>query len=132
MPYICSPFLENKVMNAEILELVQADYQEARAKVPEFAAGDTINVHVKIKEGEKERIQQFQGTVLQIRNKNTNGQTFTVRKVSSGIAVERIFPFVSPNIDKIEVLRRGKVRRARLFYLRGRMGKSARIKERRM
>lgn len=119
-------------MNAEILDIVQADYQDARAKLPEFAPGDTINVHVKIKEGEKERIQQFQGTVLQIRNQNSNGETFTVRKVSSGIAVERIFPAISPNIEKVDVLRRGKVRRARLFYLRDRMGKSARIKERRI
>lgn len=97
--------------------------------MPEFGAGDTVNVHVKIKEGNKERIQQFQGTVIQRKNSGTNGETFTVRKISGGIGVERIFPLLSPNLDKIEVLRRGKVRRARLFYLRGRQGKAARIKE---
>jgi len=118
-------------MSNEIFEILKADYQAKKESLPEFAAGDTINVHVKIKEGNKERIQQFQGTVLQRRNPNSNGETFTVRKISAGIAVERIFPVASPNIDKIEVLRRGKTRRARLFYLRDRMGKSAKIKEKR-
>ncbi len=116
-------------MSAELFDIVAEDYKEARAKHPSFGPGDTINVHYKIKEGNKERIQQFQGTVLQVRNKNTNGETFTVRKVSGDIAVERIFPILTPNIDKIEVMRKGKVRRAKLFYLRGRKGKSARIKE---
>lgn len=114
---------------SELIKLIEEEYQGNRTTFPKFGAGDTINVHVKIREGSKERIQQFQGTVLQRRNPNTNGETFTVRKISSGIAVERIFPLLSPNIDKIEVLRRGKVRRARLFYLRGRKGKAARIKE---
>jgi large subunit ribosomal protein L19 len=114
---------------SELIKLIEDEYQEKRASYPEFGAGDTVNVHVKIREGNKERVQQFQGTVLQRRNPNSNGETFTVRKISSGIAVERIFPLLSPNIDKIEVLRRGKVRRARLFYLRGRKGKAARIKE---
>ena len=118
-------------MSNEIFEILKADYQAKKESLTEFAAGDTINVHVKIKEGNKERIQQFQGTVLQRRNPNSNGETFTVRKISAGIAVERIFPVASPNIDKIEVLRRGKTRRARLFYLRDRMGKSAKIKEKR-
>lgn len=116
-------------MSAELFDIVAEDYKEARAKHPSFGPGDTINVHYRIKEGAKERIQQFQGTVMQIRNKNTNGQTFTVRKVSGDIAVERIFPMLTPNVDKIEVLRRGRVRRAKLYYLRGRKGKSARIKE---
>ncbi len=116
-------------MSAELFDLIAEDYKEARAKHPAFASGDTINVHYKIKEGNKERIQQFQGTVMQIRNRNSNGETFTVRKVSGDIAVERIFPILSPNVDKVEVLRQGKVRRARLFYLRGRKGKSARIRE---
>lgn len=98
-------------------------------KFPAFGAGDTINVHYKIKEGNKERIQQFQGTVIQIRNNGSAGETFTVRKISSGVGVERIFPMLSPNIEKVELLRRGKVRRARLFYLRGLKGKAARIKE---
>lgn len=114
---------------SELIKLVQATSTESATKHPDFQAGDTINVHVKIKEGGKERIQQYQGTVLQRRHPNTNGETFTVRKVSSGIAVERIFPLLSPNIDKIEVIRKGKVRRARLYYLRGLKGKAARIKE---
>jgi len=116
-------------MSTEIFDILKADYKERKASFPEFAAGDTVNVHVKIKEGGKERIQQFQGTVLQRRNPNSNGETFTVRKISSGIAVERIFPLASPNLDKIEILRSGRVRRSRLFYLRDRMGKSAKIRE---
>ena len=96
---------------------------------PDFSAGDTINVHVKIREGNKERIQQFQGTVLQRKNVGSNGETFTVRKISDSIAVEKIMPIFSPKIEKIEVLRRGKVRRARIFYLRKRKGKNAKIKE---
>ena len=116
-------------MRQDIAEIVRGEYKELRDSYPAFGSGDTINVHYKIKEGSKERIQQFQGTVIQVKNKSTNGETFTVRKVSGGISVERIFPFLTPNIDKIEVLRRGKVRRARLFYLRDRKGKSARIKE---
>ncbi|MDG2455476.1 MAG: 50S ribosomal protein L19 [Bacteroidia bacterium] len=103
---------------------------QIRTDLPVFAAGDNVSVHYKIKEGEKERIQVFQGTVLQRRNAGLD-ETFTVRKISSGIGVERIFPTHSPNIDKIDVNRRGKVRRARIFYLRGRSGKSARIKEKR-
>lgn len=114
---------------SELIKLIEEEYKDVRAAFPSFKAGDTINVHVKIKEGNKERIQQFQGTVMQIKNPNSNGETFTVRKIASGIAVERIFPLLSTNIEKIEVLRRGKVRRARLFYLRGRKGKAARIKE---
>lgn len=114
---------------SELLKFVEAEYKEVRAKFPSFKAGDTINVHVKITEGNKERIQQFQGTVIQRKNPNSNGETFTVRKVSNGVGVERIFPILSPSIEKIELVREGKVRRARLFYLRGRQGKSARIKE---
>ena len=111
------------------MKIVEAEYSEVRAKFPSFKAGDTINVHVRIKEGAKERIQQFQGTVIQRRNPNSNGETFTVRKISNGIGVERIFPIISPAIEKIDLLRQGRVRRARLFYLRGRQGKSARIRE---
>ena len=96
---------------------------------PDFQAGDTVIVAVKIKEGNKERIQNFQGTVIQRRNEGSNGETFTVRKISNGVGIERIFPTASPNIESIKVVRKGKVRRARLFYLRGRQGKSARIKE---
>jgi large subunit ribosomal protein L19 len=99
--------------------------------VPTFKAGDTITVHYKIKEGGKERIQQFQGVVIQ--RKGTGGAaTFTVRKMSSGVGVERIFTVSSPFIDKIEVNKQGVVRRARIFYIRERTGKSARIKEKRV
>ena len=118
-------------MNNELINLVQEEYKEARANRPQFNVGDTVNVHVKIKEGAKERVQQFQGTVLQKKNPSTNGESFTVRKLSQGIAVERIFPMISPSIEKIEVVRYGKVRRARLFYLRELTGKKSRIKERR-
>jgi large subunit ribosomal protein L19 len=114
---------------SELLKIVEAEYADVRSKFPSFKAGDTINVHVKIVEGNKERIQQFQGTVIQRKNVNSMGETFTVRKVSNGVGVERILPLLSPSIEKIELLREGKVRRARLFYLRGRQGKSARIKE---
>lgn len=96
--------------------------------IPAFHAGDTITVHYKIKEGNKERIQQFRGVVLQRRGSGT-GETFTVRKMSGNIGVERIFPISSPFIDKIEVNKRGKVRRARIFYLRKLTGKKARIQE---
>ncbi|AKP50732.1 50S ribosomal protein L19 [Cyclobacterium amurskyense] len=116
-------------MSELLIKFVEQEYKDVRSKFPSFKAGDTINVHVKITEGAKERVQQFQGTVIQRKNINTNGETFTVRKISNGIGVERIFPIISPSIEKIEVLREGKVRRARLFYLRGRHGKSARIKE---
>ena len=115
----------------DLIKYVEAGDAEKRASIPEFKAGDTVNVHVKIKEGDKERIQQFQGVVIQRKNSNTNGETFTVRKISNQVGVERIFPLLSPNIDKIEVKRLGKVRRARLFYLRDKIGKAARVKERR-
>ncbi|GGZ18565.1 50S ribosomal protein L19 [Echinicola pacifica] len=114
---------------SELLKIVEEEYKDIRATFPSFKAGDTINVHVRIKEGNKERVQQFQGTVIQRKNVNSNGETFTVRKISSGIGVERIFPILSPSIEKIELLRRGKVRRARLYYLRGRQGKAAKVKE---
>ncbi len=114
---------------SDLLKIVEADFNEKRKSIPDFAAGDTINVHVKIKEGNKERIQNFQGVVIQRKNPSTNGETFTVRKISNGIAVERIFPILSPSVDKIELMRKGSVRRARLFYLRDKIGKSARIKE---
>lgn len=120
---------KNIIAMSELLKIVEEEYKDVRAKFPSFKAGDTINVHVKITEGNKERIQQFQGTVIQRKNPNTNGETFTVRKISNGVGVERIFPIISPALDKIELLRQGRVRRARLFYLRGRQGKSAKIKE---
>jgi len=114
---------------SDLIKEVEKEFLEKESKHPDFKAGDTVNIHVKIKEGNKERIQQFQGTVIQRRHANTNGETFTVRKISNGIGVERIFPLLSPNIDKIEVIRKGHVRRARLFYLRGKQGKAARVKE---
>ena len=99
--------------------------------VPVFKAGDTVSVHYKIREGNKERIQIYQGVVIQ-RNSAGSNETFTVRKLSNGIGVERIFPINSPNIDKIMVNSHGKVRRAKLYYLRGLTGKAARIKSRRI
>ncbi len=99
-------------------------------QLPDFKAGDTITVHYKIVEGNKERIQQYQGVVIQRKGSGSTA-TFTVRKISNNIGVERIFPVASPYIDKIEVNKRGAVRRARIFYLRGLRGKSARITEKR-
>ncbi len=116
-------------MSDQLIKEIEKEYDEIRAKYPDFKAGDTVVVAVKIKEGNKERIQKFQGTVIQRRNEGSNGETFTVRKVSAGIGIERIFPLLSPSIESIKIVRRGKVRRARLFYLRGRQGKAARIKE---
>jgi len=110
------------------LEAVGVD--QLREDLPEFDAGDTVAVHVKVREGDKERIQVFQGVVIARRGAGMNA-TFTVRKVSNGIGVERIFPLHSPNVAKIDVVRRGKVRRAKLYYLRQRSGKAARIEERR-
>ncbi len=113
---------------ADLIKVVEQEFATEREGFPDFKPGDTINVHVKIREGNKERIQQFQGTVIQRRGEG-NGASFTVRKVSNGIGVERIFPVISPSIQKIELLRKGKVRRAKLNYLKGRHGKAARIKE---
>ncbi len=101
--------------------------EQIRMDLPDFAAGDTVKVHFKIVEGEKERIQVFEGVVIRKR-KGGVGATFTVRKVSYGIGVERIFPLHSPRIEKIEIVNRGRVRRARLYYLRHLKGKAARIK----
>lgn len=114
---------------ADLIKFVEQELAAKRADIPSFKPGDTINVHVKISEGNKERIQQFQGVVVYRRGFGTNGESFSVRKVSNGIGVERIFPLLSPSIDKIEFVKAGKVRRAKLYYLRGRQGKSARIKE---
>ncbi len=98
--------------------------------IPDFHSGDTLNVHVKVVEGDKERIQVFQGVVINRRGSGVN-ETFTVRKISNGVGVERIFPLHSPNIAKIERLREGKVRRAKLYYLRKLRGRAARIDEKR-
>ncbi len=112
-------------------KIKQLEKEMMRLDLPSFAAGDTVKVHVKIKEGEKERIQVFQGVVLSKRKGMTNA-TFTVRKVSYGVGVERIFPLHSPIIDKIEVVTRGRVRRSKIYYLRKLRGKAARIRERRV
>ena len=111
-------------------KIEQLEKENIRLDLPRFNAGDTVKVHVKIKEGEKERIQAFQGVVISQR-KGSSKATFTVRKVSYGIGVERIFPMHSPIIDKIEILTRGRVRRAKIYYLRKLRGKAARIKEKR-
>ena len=108
--------------------IAQIEKAYERDDYPEFSSGDTVRVHVKIKEGDKERVQVFQGTVIGRRGSGT-GATFTVRKISSGIGVERVFPLFSPNIAKIERVRAGQVRRDKLYYLRNLTGKSARIKE---
>ncbi len=100
-------------------------------EIPSLSPGDTVKVHAKIVEGEKERIQIFQGTVIRIR-RSADGGSFTVRRVAYGVGVERSFPSLSPRIAKVEVVRHGKVRRAKLYYLRGLSGKAARIKERRV
>jgi large subunit ribosomal protein L19 len=102
--------------------------EQVRKDVPPFKPGDTVRVHVKVVEGDKERIQVFEGTVLG-RSGGQNRETFTVRKMSYGVGVERIFPVNSPRIDKIEVTMRGAVRRAKLYYLRDRAGKAARVAE---
>ena len=110
-----------------VLDAVVQDY--LKTDVPEFGVGDTVKVHVKIKEGNRERIQIFEGFVLK-RHNGGIGETFTVRRIASGVGVEKTFPIHSPLVEKIEVVRRGKVRRARLHYMRQRTGKSAKIKSR--
>jgi large subunit ribosomal protein L19 len=113
------------------MDVIEAlEREQMRLDIPDFRSGDTVKVHAKIKEGDKERIQVFQGVVIRKR-KGKMGATFTVRKVSYGIGVERIFPLHSPNIDRVEIVSRGKVRRGRLYYMRKLKGKAARIKEKR-
>jgi large subunit ribosomal protein L19 len=114
----------------EIMDLAsKALSTVSRDRFPKFKAGDTVDVSLKISKGGKERIQHFKGIVIQRRHPNTNGETFTVRKIVDGVAVERILPILSPIIDKIEVVQFGVVRRARLFYLRNLKGKNARVKQ---
>jgi large subunit ribosomal protein L19 len=115
-------------MATDLMNLVDAT--QVRDDLPDFDTGDTVNLHVRVIEGQKERIQQYQGVVIAF--KGSGGRrTFTVRKVSNGVGVERIFPLHSPRLAKIEVVRSGRVRRSKLYYLRERRGKAARIKERR-
>ena len=106
------------------------ELENMKAEKPAFNVGDTVRVHVKVIEGKRERIQMYEGIVIKKQHGGVN-ETFTVRKISSGIGVERTFPIHSPKIEAVDVIRRGKVRRARLFYLRDRVGKAARVKERR-
>ena len=114
----------------ETLEKEEADRLLAKRKIPEFQPGDTVRVNVRIKEGERERVQAYEGVCIARGGQGVN-ESFTVRKISFGEGVERVFPLYSPIIDSVEVVRRGDVRRAKLYYLRGRTGKAARIAERR-
>ncbi len=117
----------------DYIKLVNDTFANGKvAQYPKFKAGDTITVTYRIKEGEKERLQKFKGVVIQLRGASPATKTFTIRKISSGIGVERIFPFNSPFIDSIEVNKVGKVRRARIFYFRALSGKKARIKEKKL
>ena len=110
----------------EIIKNIEA--AQLKSEVPEFCVGDTVRVHGKIKEGNRERIQVFEGTVIK-KQGGSNRETFTVRKLSNGVGVEKTWPLHSPNVDKVEVVRNGKVRRAKLYYLRDRVGKAAKVKE---
>ena len=110
----------------DLIKLIESE--QIRTDLPNFRVGDTVKVHVKIKENNKERVQVYEGTVLKRQNGGLR-ESFTVRRVAYGVGVERTFPVNAPIIEKIEVTRRGKVRRAKLFYLRGRVGKAAKIKE---
>ncbi len=130
-PFLCSIDLHERlsgkeVRNMDIIKAIEAD--EMKKDLPVFHVGDTVKVHVKVKEGTRERIQIFEGIVLKRQNGGVR-ETFTVRRVAYGVGVERTFPVHSPNVDKVEVVRRGKVRRAKLYYLRARVGKAAKVKE---
>lgn len=106
----------------------EIEKRQLKSDIPSFGAGDTVKVHIKIKEGKRERIQVFEGVVIK-RQGGSVRETFTVRKISFGIGVEKIFPLHSPSIEKIEIVRKGRVRRAKIYYLRERTGKAAKIKE---
>jgi len=111
------------------MDLIKALTNEQRkSEVPELNIGDTVRIHNRIKEGNKERIQMFEGTIIAIKGSGIS-ESFTVRRVSYGIGVEKTFPVHSPNVEKVDIIRSGKVRRAKLYYLRGRAGKSAKVKE---
>ena len=114
-------------MNAsEIIKSIEAE--QLKAEVPVFNVGDTVKVYGKIKEGNRERIQVFEGTVIK-KQGGSNRATFTVRKLSNGVGVEKTWPLHSPNVEKVEIVRKGKVRREKLYYLRDRVGKAAKVKE---
>ena len=111
------------------MDLMQAFTQKhLKAEAPQVQVGDTVRVHLKVKEGNRERIQVFEGTVIAKKHGGIN-ETFTVRRISYGVGVEKVFPLYSPVIEKVETIRKGKVRRAKLYYLRGRVGKAAKVKE---
>lgn len=112
----------------DLIKMVESG--QLKKEIPQFQVGDTVRVHVKIKEGSRERIQVFEGTVIKRQNGGVN-ESFTVRRISYGVGVERTFLLNSPKLDNIEVVRKGSVRRARLYYIRDRVGKAARVKERR-
>lgn len=112
-------------MNEIIKEI---EKEQLKENAPELHVGDTVRVHGKIKEGNRERIQIYEGTVIKVQG-GSNRATFTIRKISNGVGVEKTWPVHSPNVEKVEVVRRGKVRRAKLFYLRDRVGKAAKVKE---
>ena len=125
--------LPQNLLAMDLIKVVeQAFANEKMSTYPKFKAGDTVTVTYRIKEGDKERLQKFRGVIIQIKGASPATKTFTIRKISSGIGVERIFPFASPFIDSIEVNKVGKVRRARIFYLRELSGKKARIKEKKL
>ncbi len=131
MHYGILTFVENPLRSGIEVNIVDTiEREQMRADLPDFGAGDTVRVHVRVVEGVRERIQVFEGVVLG-RSGSGLSESFTVRKISSGIGVERIFPVHSPKIDKIEVVRYGDVRKAKLYYLRGRVGRRARIREKR-
>ena len=114
-------------MNAsEIIKSIEAE--QLKAEVPQFNVGDTVKVYGKIKEGNRERVQVFEGTVIK-KQGGSNRAPFTVRKLSNGVGVEKTWPLHSPNVEKVDIVRRGKVRRAKLYYLRDRVGKAAKVKE---
>ena len=115
-------------MSDQIIRMVEAPY--TKKKLDKFSPGDTVRVYLRIREAEKERLQAFQGVVISIRGRGLN-RNFTVRKLSQGIGVEKTFPMHSPLIERVELVREGNVRRAKIYYIRGKVGKSARIKEKR-
>jgi large subunit ribosomal protein L19 len=120
---------EKERFMAKKITIEEIEKDQLKKNIPEFRSGDSVRVHTRVKEGARERIQIFDGVVLQRKNSGLR-ENFTVRKVSFGVGVERIFPVHAPTIDKIEVVRRGKVRQSRIFYMRGLSGKSSRLKER--
>ena len=120
--------LLNLIMENNMNKVLKATQKDLNNELPDFKSGDTLSVGVKVVEGETSRVQFFEGTVIAISSGGGTSKTFTIRKISNGVGVERIFPFHSPNLDSIKVLKKGKVRRAKLYYLRDRVGKSARVK----